>query len=111
MDVDLASPSLWVSMMVGAALLASVSAFLQSQHEDAKEGYTLNTKALVRDGLLGAIFTAMAWTLVPESMQSLTSSVTTAASSAATTVTTTAASASVAVASGDIDLQIGPAKF
>lgn len=109
MDVDLANPSLWVSMLVGAALLASVSAFLQSQHEDAKEGQTLNHKALVRDGLLGAIFTAMAWTLVPESMQTLTSTVSTAASTAATTVTITAASA--ASAAGDIDLQIGPAKF
>ena len=99
-------------MLIGAAVLAAVSAFLQSQHEDAKPGEPLNTKAVMRDGILGAIFTAMAWTLVPESMKSLTESVSSVATSAATTVATTASEATKKVASSaDIDLQVGPARF
>lgn len=112
MDIDLTNPTLWLSMVVGAAVLAAVSAFLQSQHEDAKPGEPLNTKAVMRDGILGAIFTAMAWTLVPESMQSLTESISSVATNAATTVATSAAEATKKVTSGaDIDLQIGPAQF
>lgn len=112
MDIDLTNPTMWISMVIGAAVLAAVSAFLQSQHEDARPGEPLNTKAVMRDGILGAIFTAMAWTLVPESMKSLTESVSSAATSAATTVANTASEATKKVASGaDIDLQVGPARF
>jgi hypothetical protein len=112
MDVDLTNPTMWLSMLIGAAVLAAVSAFLQSQHEDAKPGDPLNTKAVARDAILGAIFTAMAWTLVPESMKSLTDSVSSSVTSAATTVTNVASEATKKVSSGaDIDLQIGPARF
>jgi hypothetical protein len=112
MDIDLTNPTMWVSIVVGAVVLAATSAFLQSQHEDAKPGEPLNRKALVRDGILGAIFTAMAWTLIPESMQSLTESVGSSVTSAATTVTSVASEATKKVGSGaEIDLQVGPARF
>lgn len=112
MDVDLTNPTLWLSMLVGAAVLAAVSAFFQSQHEDAKPGEPLNTKAVVRDGILGAIFTAMAWTLVPETMKSLTESVSSSVTTAASTVTNVASEATKKVTNGaDIDLQVGPARF
>lgn len=113
MDVDLTNPTMWLSMLIGGVALAAVSAFMQSQHEDAKPGDAVNKKALVRDGLLGAIFTAMAWTLVPESMKSLTDSVTSAATTAATSVTTATVDGvkKVSSAGPDIDLQFGPARF
>lgn len=113
MDIDLTNPTMWLSMLVGAAVLAAVSAFLQSQHEDAKPGEPLNTKAVMRDGILGAIFTAMAWTLIPESMKSLTETVSSSVTSAATTVTSVASEATKKVggSGADIDLQVGPARF
>jgi hypothetical protein len=64
---------------------------------------------LVRDCLLGAIFTAMAWNLVPDSMKSLTDSVSVTVSTAASTVAETASSTVSKTA--DIDLQVGPARF
>jgi hypothetical protein len=88
MDVDLTNPTMWLSMLVGAAVLAAVSAFLQSQHEDAKPGEPLNKKAVI------------------------TESVSSAATSAATTVASATSEATKKVASGaDIDLQVGPARF
>jgi hypothetical protein len=104
MDLDLTNISMWVSILIGAILLAGISAFLQSQHEDAPS--ELNPKGIVRDGILGGIFTAMAWTLVPESMQSIASSVTTSVTSS---VPVTVAKAVTAAA--DVDLQVGPASF
>ena len=112
MDIDLTNPTMWLSMVIGAAILAAVSAFLQSQHEDAKPGEPLNTKAVLRDGILGAIFTAMAWTLVPESMESLTNSLSSSVSTAASSVSNAASEVTKKASSGaDIDLQIGPARF
>jgi hypothetical protein len=110
MDLDLTNPSMWVSIVLGALVLSGVSAFLQSQHEDAKAGEPLNPKGVIRDGLLGAIFTAMAWTLVPESMDSLTKTVQSTVSSAASSATTAVAK-SGGGSGPDIDLQIGPARF
>ena len=103
MDLDLTNISMWVSILIGAALLAGISAFLQSQHEDASS--ELNPKGIVRDAILGGIFTAMAWTLVPESMQSIASSVTTSVSSASEPVV------KAVTAAADVDLQVGPASF
>lgn len=99
--LDLTSPFVWGSIVVGALLLAVVSAGFQRFQGESQE---LNPKGLVRDGLLGGIFTAMAWTLVPESMQSLTSGL----SSSVSTITTSVADSAK---SADIDLQIGPARF
>jgi hypothetical protein len=106
MDLDLTNISMWVSILIGAALLAGISAFLQSQHEDAAS--ELNPKGILRDGILGGIFTAMAWTLVPESMQSIASSVTTSVT-AVSAVSEPVAKAVAAAA--DVDLQVGPASF
>ena len=103
MDLDLTNISMWVSILIGAALLAGISAFLQSQHEDAPS--ELNPKGIIRDAILGGIFTAMAWTLVPESMQSIASTVTTSVSSVS------APAVKAVSAAADVDLQVGPASF
>ncbi len=103
--VDLTSPFFWGSLVLGAIVVAAVSFGFHKGQSDDQE---VNPKALVRDGLLGAIFTAMAWNLVPDSMKHLTESVTSSVTSAASTATSVA---SVSLKPTDIDLQIGPARF
>jgi hypothetical protein len=97
------NPMFMISLLIGAAILAGISSAYQVYGPES-EGH-VKPKAVMRDGILGAIFTAMAWTLVPDSMKSVTESVTTSM----TTVATSAVS--VAPGLGDYDLQIGPARF
>jgi len=101
MDLDLTKTSLWISIFIGAAIAAAASAGFQKYGSD--EGSTINIKGVVRDAILGGIFIAMAWTLVPDSMTSITESV-------ATTVATATAPA-VASTNNEVDLQVGPARF
>jgi hypothetical protein len=123
--LELTNPMFWVSIVLGGIILAAVSyGFQMYQDENASEPKQLNVKGLIRDTLLGGIFTAMAWTLIPDTMKSLTSSFTTGVSTA-TAATTSAVSAvtaaTTAVTSGsnitgggsstDVDIQVGPARF
>jgi hypothetical protein len=63
----------------------------------------------MRDSILGAIFVAMAWTLIPDSMTSLTEKIKSTVTTATTTAATTAAT--TVTKSSDIDVQVGPASF
>ena len=101
MDLDLTKTSLWMSVLIGALVVAAASAGFQ--HYSAEE--PMKIKGVIRDAILGGIFVAMAWTLIPESMTSLTDKVTTTVSDAATTV------ASTSVESSQVDVQVGPARF
>ena len=103
MDLDLTKTSLWISVLIGALVVAAASAGFQ--HYNAEE--PMKVKGVIRDAILGGIFVAMAWTLVPDSMTSLTDKVTTTVSSAATTVVASAST----VESGQVDVQVGPARF
>ena len=106
--LDLTNPLFWGSLVLSAVVVAAVSYGYQlGKQEDVEE--PINQKGLVRDGLLGAIFTAMTWSLLPDSMKTLTDSVSATVSTAASTVAETASS-TVSKAS-DIDLQVGPARF
>jgi hypothetical protein len=96
MELDLTKSSLWISVAIGAIIVAAASAGFQQY--SAEKGSDLNVKGIVRDAILGGIFVAMAWTLVPESMTSITEKVT-------TSVTATVAKAP------EIDVQVGPATF
>lgn len=107
-SLDLTNPLFWGSLVLSAVVVAAVSyGFQMGKQED--DGEPINQKGLVRDGLLGAIFTAMAWNLVPDSMKNLTDSVSATVSTAASTVAETASSTVIKAA--DIDLQVGPARF
>ena len=95
MDLDLTKTSLWISVLIGALVVAAVSAGLQKYGDDE-----IRVKAVFRDAVLGGIFVGMAWTLVPDSMTTLTDSLTSAVSTANTSTLKT-----------DVDVQIGPAHF
>lgn len=90
------NPMFFASLVIGAVVLAGISSAYQVYGPDS-EG-SVKPKAVLRDGLLGLIFTAMAWTFIPESMNSLAKTVTTVNSAVSSTV-------------GDYDVQIGPARF
>lgn len=106
-SVELTSPMFLASLVLGAILLVASSASYQLYGPDS-EGQ-LKPKALLRDGLLGGIFAAMAWTLVPESMKSVTQSISSIIGSATTTAVESATS-SIGLGGGP-DLQVGPVRF
>jgi hypothetical protein len=106
-SVELTNPMFLASLVLGACLLVASSAAYQMYGPDS-EGQ-IKPKALLRDGLLGGIFAAMAWTLVPESMKGLTQSISSTIGSATTTAVETASS-SIGLGGGP-DLQVGPPRF
>ena len=107
------NPMFWVSLLVGGIALAAISyGFQMAQDEGQGQSKELNVKGLVRDSILGGIFTAMAWTFVPEFMKSITQSATSAVSTVSTVVSSTGSvvgSATSAVT--DVDVQVGPPRF
>ena len=107
MDLDLTKTSLWISILIGAIIVAAASAGFQQYTAENEEG--LNYKGIMRDSILGAIFVAMAWTLIPDSMTSLTEKIKSTVTTATTTAATTAAT--TVTKSSDIDVQVGPASF
>jgi hypothetical protein len=100
----LESPMFFMSVLIGAGFLA-LSSFAWQKYSDETEGQ-VKPKAVLRDGILGAIFTAMAWMFLPDSMKSLTESIASSMSS-----TTTAVASTTHAISSDYDIQIGPARF
>ena len=117
------NPMFWVSLLVGGIALAAISYGFQMAQDDGEEKQ-LNVKGIIRDVLLGGIFTAIGWTLAPDTMKSITSSFKTTVSSAATTVASTASAVSTPSTTtqsggttatqtlpGDVDIQVGPARF
>lgn len=101
-NFDLSNPSFLTSLLLGAVVLAAISGAFQMYTGEEGEGtHAIKPKAVMRDSILGVIFTAMAWTLVPDSMKQVSESLT-------STVTAAAATASNAP---DFDLQVGPPRF
>ena len=91
------------SLLIGATVLAGISAAWQKYSEE-NEG-VIRPKAVLRDGILGLIFTAMAWNFIPDTMKHITEGVTTSVASATTSAVSNTASF------GEYDVQIGPARF
>ena len=109
MDLDLTNTKLWISILIGAIVLAAVSAGFQKAQ--ATEDEEWNIKGILRDGILGGIFVAMAWTLVPESMNTISESVSSTVATATTKVSASSQKGGANLGGLDIDLQIGPARF
>ena len=99
----------FATVVVGAIFLAGVSSLYQLYGPES-EG-AVKPKAVLRDGILGAIFTAMAWAFVPESMKGVADSLSsTMATVPALPTMSGGASKSVSFAP-DFDVQVGPARF
>jgi len=106
MDSFWSFPSFWISIFVVCALSAGASAFIQLN----TEGKKLKNKALLRDSILGAIFTTIVWVMSPETMISISNStqgLVGGAQDAAKTLGTTYKMGEI----GSVDVQVGPAKF
>ena len=105
------NPMFWVSLLVGGIALAAISYGFQMA-QDEGQGKEMNVKGLVRDTILGSIFTAMAWTFVPEFMKSITQSATSAVSTVSTVGSSAVSSLSSATSAiTDVDVQVGPPRF
>jgi hypothetical protein len=100
------NPMLLLTVSLGAAVLAVVSSLYQLYGPESQG--TVKPKAVLRDGILGAIFTSMAWTFAPESMKAVSDSLSASMTSSASTTNTIAKSVSFA---SDFDVQVGPARF
>jgi hypothetical protein len=101
------NPMLLATIAIGAAFLAGVSSLYQLYGPET-EG-KVKPKAILRDGILGAIFTAMAWSFAPESMKGVADSL---SATMVTTPSMTGGGASKSVSfSSDYDIQVGPARF
>jgi hypothetical protein len=101
MDSLWSNPIVWASAILIGLVMAGLSAFVQKQ-VDTKE---IKSNAVLRDGLLGAIFTSIIWVLAPDTMLSITSSIKSMVSDSASSVTS-----SITVPT-DVDVQVGPVKF
>jgi hypothetical protein len=99
-------PSYWISILFVVLTSIGLSAFIQLNN-DTKE---LKNKALVRDGILGAIFTTIVWVMSPETMTTLSSSVNNMVGGVQE-ATQTLGNTALSYKLGDVDIQVGPAKF
>lgn len=99
-------PTFFVTLILGGLFFCLIS-FAFTQFESKDGSIRINKKGLLRDTLLGVIFTTMAWNILPESMKSLGDSI----KNTFTSSTTSIKSGGSIPSSTDIDLQVGPASF
>jgi len=92
------STTFWTAVFIGAVFIGSLSAGMTYYQSEP-----LKMKAVCRDSLIGGIFVAILWQLVPESMQSFVGSL--------PTVDHVFQKVSGGDLSADFDLQVGPPNF
>ncbi len=98
----------WTTVVIGCVIVGIVNVILQYQNDPEN----INQKAILRDGILGGIFTAMAWTLAPETMESLASKIATTTKDTTSTILSGGSSFLESSSSfGEIDLHVGPPRF
>jgi hypothetical protein len=102
------NPVFWATVLIGGLLLCALSASITYYQNKDTEEPKVNIKGLVRDTILGSIFTAMGWALVPESFESVAKTVTSSVSGVSTN---TLMKGGAPLPSADFDLQVGPAMF
>ena len=103
-------PTFFVTLILGGIFFCAIS-FAFTQFESKDGSIRINKKGLLRDTLLGVIFTTMAWNIIPESMKSLGDSIKNTFTSSTTASTTSMKHGDSIPSSADIDLQVGPASF
>lgn len=112
-SIPYTSPAFLTTLLLGGVVMALVSGFMTYQQAKGPDEQPIKPKGVIRDVLLGSIFTAMAWHVAPDTMTSVTSSVSSTFASAAESATTQTSGLSLSGGGGgpDIDLQTGPALF
>lgn len=105
--IDFTNTGFWTTVVIGIVIVCIVNVILQYQNDPEQ----INQKAVVRDGILGGIFTAMAWTLAPETMESLASKVVTITKDSTKSVMSGGTSFLESSSFGEIDLHVGPPRF
>ena len=98
----------WIALGLGGLLIGSASFAQQAYTKEANESFRL--RAVFRDFCIGAFLTAMIYMFLPESIESLISSVTGSFASAAQSGGASDGTSTANLAS-DVELQLGPARF
>lgn len=97
---DTSNPTFWISCLAGAAILGVGSYILQKRSGDVEQNIIL------RDSVLGLIFTLMAWVSVPDTMKDIASSLFSESTAQAVQDV-----AKKAVHFQDLELHVGPPAF
>ena len=100
----------WIALGLGGLLIGGASFAQQAYTKEANESFRL--RAVFRDFCIGAFLTAMIYMFLPESIESLISSVTGSFASAPQSGGAfDTLGSSPATTSADVELQLGPARF
>ncbi len=102
--------SYWVSLVVVLIVSMGASAFIQKDGEEKQ----IKNKALIRDGIMGCIFTTIVWVMSPETMQGISESVegmVGGAKEASATLGNVGGASASTYKMGEMDVQVGPARF
>ena len=94
--MDWTKTGLWVSLLVGGLVVCIISAYSQYVTKDPNEDFRM--RPVLRDFCLGAVSSATLYSFLPESLDTMLSSVTTPM-------------AEIKVEAQEIELQTGPARF
>ncbi len=103
--MDYSQPGFWIAIGVGGVLVASLSAFQQFMSKTPDQ--EIRYRAIVRDFCFGAFLTAILYMFLPESILSWVSAGQSALSNTVTKISSKVPTDSL----GDIELQVGPARF
>lgn len=108
--MNTSQPGFWIAIGVGGSLVATLSAVQQYRGKDIGEAF--RPQPVVRDFCIGAFLTAILYMFLPESFETMVSAGQGMVSDAVSKATTQiGGNGQAAVGGGDIELQIGPARF
>lgn len=110
--MDYTNTDFWIAISIGGAIISAASAGQQLYFSE--EGDAFRTKPVIRDFCLGAFLTAILYMFLPESMHSWISAGSSAVGQISKSVSEVAHSTESMrklSGTGDIELQIGPARF
>lgn len=103
--MDYSQPGFWIAIGVGGSLVAGASGLQQVMSKTPDQD--IRYRAILRDFCFGAFLTAIVYMFLPESILSWVSAGQSALSNTVTSISSKAPTDSL----GDIELQVGPARF